>query len=108
MTPVIPPEVILFAQEQVNEGPQGPEFGKAAPVGLLVIVGLLVVVLLLGYFFNRRMRKMNRRRNFAEAHGLDPFDIDTIDRRMAQEAAVTDTAPPEQESGTDSPGGDRR
>ncbi|WP_312976541.1 hypothetical protein [Corynebacterium sp.] len=101
-----------MAQEQVNRGPQGPEFGKAAPVGLLVIIGLLVVILALGYFFNRRMRKMHKRRDFAEAHGLDPFDIDTIDRRMAEaEATGAMTAPADsgdQDRSTEDPGGDQR
>ncbi|MGP9724565.1 hypothetical protein ACT3SZ_11185 [Corynebacterium sp. AOP40-9SA-29] len=88
VSPSLTSTVSLVAQEQVNRGPQGPEFGKAAPVGLLVIVGLLVVILALGYLFNRRMRKMHKRRDFAEANGIDPFDIDTIDRRMAQEDAA--------------------
>ena len=80
--------VSVVAQEQVNDGPQGPEFGKAAPVGLLVVVALLVAILAVGVFFNRRMKKMKQRQVFAELHGLDPFDIDTIDRRMAQERTV--------------------
>lgn len=80
--------VSVLAQEQVHDGPQGPEFGKAAPVGLLVIVGLLVAILAIGVFFNRRMKKMKQRQLFAELHGLDPFDIDAIDRRMAQEGGV--------------------
>lgn len=81
--------VTVLAQEQVNDGPQGPEFGKAAPVGLLVIVALLVAILVVGWFFNRRMKKMKRRQTFAELHGLDPFDIDTIDRRMAEEETLS-------------------
>ncbi|MEJ6547945.1 hypothetical protein PQI66_00115 [Corynebacterium sp. USCH3] len=88
VSPSLTTTVSLVAQEQVHRGPQGPEFGKAAPVGLFVIIGLLVVILALGYFFNRRMRTMHQRRDFAEAHGLDPFDIDTIDRRMAQADAT--------------------
>lgn len=88
MFPSLTSAVTLVAQEQIHEGPQGPEFGKAAPVGLLVIVALLVVILTLGFMFNRRMRRMHKRRDFAEAHGLDPFDIETIDRRMAEEEAM--------------------
>ncbi|MGV0868578.1 hypothetical protein [Corynebacterium kalidii] len=91
VSPSLTSAVSLVAQEQINRGPQGPEFGKAAPVGLLVIVGLLVVILALGYLFNRRMKKMQARRTFAEDHGIDPFDIDTIDRRMA-DAEAADTA----------------
>ncbi|AHW63677.1 Putative membrane protein [Corynebacterium glyciniphilum AJ 3170] len=112
VSPSLTSTVSLVAQEQVNRGPQGPEFGKAAPVGLLVIIGLLVVILALGYFFNRRMRKMHKRRDFADAHGLDPFDIDTIDRRMAEaDAAGAVTTPVDadgQDSSTEDPGGDQR
>lgn len=79
----------VLAQEQVNKGPQGPEFGKASPVGLLVIVALLVAILVVGYLFNRRMKAMTRRRQFAEKHGMDPFDIAEIDRRMAEEQQLT-------------------
>ena len=79
----------VLAQEQVNKGPQGPEFGKASPVGLLVIVALLVAILVVGYLFNRRMKAMTRRRQFAEKHGMDPFDIAEIDRRMAEEQRLT-------------------
>lgn len=88
MIPSLTATVSLVAQEQVHDGPQGPEFGKAAPIGLLVIVALLVVILALGIMFNRRMRRMHKRRDFAEAHGLDPFDVETIDRRMAEEEAL--------------------
>lgn len=112
VSPSLTSTVSLVAQEQVNRGPQGPEFGKAAPVGLLVIIGLLVVILALGYFFNRRMRKMHKRRDFAEAHGLDPFDIDTIDRRMAESEATGATTASadagDQDSSTEDPGGDQR
>lgn len=100
VSPSLTSAVSLVAQEQINRGPQGPEFGKAAPVGLLVIVGLLVVILALGYLFNRRMKKMQARRTFAEDHGIDPFDIDTIDRRMA-DAEAGDTAGTSRADGAD-------
>lgn len=88
--PVTDLSFTVLAQEQVNEGPQGPEFGKASPVGLLVIVALLVAILVIGYLFNRRMKAMTRRRQFAEKHGIDPFDLEEIDRRMAAEQNLTD------------------
>lgn len=123
VSPSLTSTVSLVAQEQINRGPQGPEFGKAAPVGLLVIIGLLVVILALGYFFNRRMKKMQSRRDFAEKYDIDPFDIDTIDRRMAEEdaagpaaAAGADGAEETEgatgtagtEARTEDPGGDQR
>lgn len=82
--------VSVLAQEQVNEGPQGPEFGKASPVGLLVIVALLVAILSIGVLFNRRMKRMTRRREYADKHGMDPFDIDGIDAAMAADQGLSD------------------
>ena len=80
-------EVIIAQQEK--GGPLGPEFGKASPVGLFVIVLLLVMVLYIAYALTRRMRRMNRRRAFAEAAGLDPFDQQGIDQAM-KEAGIAD------------------
>lgn len=74
-------DVTLLAQNPV--GPMGADFGKASPIGLLVIVLLLVVILLIGVDLTRRMKRMRRRRTFAEEHGMDPFDIEGIDRAMA-------------------------
>ncbi|WJY67711.1 hypothetical protein [Corynebacterium auris] len=69
--------------------PVGPEFGKASPIGLLLIVSLLVVVLFIGFSFHRRYSRFHRRRLFAEARGIDPFDEEAVDRAMA-EAGVLD------------------
>lgn len=79
----------VLAQAE-KTGPQGPDFGKASPVGLLVIVALLVVILTLGVLFNRRMKNMARRREYAEKHGMDPFDIDGIDAAMAADQGLDD------------------
>ena len=72
-----------------TDGPVGPEFGKAAPIGLLVLVLLLVAVLSLGWAFYRRHRTFRRRQLFAEAHGLDVFDAEAVDEAM-REAGVWD------------------
>lgn len=79
--------LLILAQQ--GPGPVGSEFGKASPVGWLVLVALLVVVLYLGYAFHRRYSRMNRRRMFAEAHGIDVFDEQAVDQAMA-EAGVLD------------------
>ena len=63
----------------------GPEFGKASPVGLLVIVLLFVAVLCIGWAVTRRIRRLNRRREFAEANGLDVFDVAAVDAAMAEQ-----------------------
>ena len=82
-------ETFHWAQNQVHEGPMGPEFGKASPIGLLVIVALVVAIMMLGWSFHRRQSRFRRRRAFAEDHGLDPFDIEAIDAAM-REAGVHD------------------
>lgn len=74
---------LILAQQQVHEGPMGPEFGKAAPVGLFVILALLVVVLTLGFLMNKRIRRMERRRAFADKHGIDLFDVERLNKAMA-------------------------
>ncbi|WP_342319427.1 hypothetical protein [Corynebacterium mayonis] len=72
-----------------SQTPVGPEFGKASPIGLLLLVALAVVVLSLGFAFHRRFSRFNRRRIFAEAHGIDPFDHEALDKAM-EEAGVLD------------------
>ncbi|AHI22385.1 hypothetical protein [Corynebacterium vitaeruminis] len=79
--------VMFLAQKDI--GPEGSEFGKASPIGWLVLVALVVVVLILGWAFHRRYSRLNRRRMFAEAHGIDLFDEETLDKAMA-EAGVLD------------------
>lgn len=46
---------ILLAEEPVNTG---PDFGKASPVGLVIVVLLLIAVLLLGWSMNRQLKKV--------------------------------------------------
>ncbi|MFC5937853.1 hypothetical protein ACFPVT_00340 [Corynebacterium choanae] len=69
--------------------PSGSEFGKASPVGLFVLVVLIVAVGYLAFALTRRMRRMNRRRAFAEANGLDVFDEQALDQAM-REAGLAD------------------
>lgn len=72
---------IFLAQNPT--GPQGADFGKASPVGLLIIVVLLIIILALGWDLSRRAKRMAARRKFAEAHGMDPFDSEAVDKAMA-------------------------
>lgn len=82
-------ETIVLLAQAAAETPSGPDFGKAQPTGLLLIVFLAVIVLALGYAFHRRFSRFNRRRAFAEMHGIDPFDEQAVDAAMA-EAGVLD------------------
>lgn len=47
--------VSVLADPQKNSG---PDFGKASPVGLLVIVLLLIGVFILGWSMNRHLKKL--------------------------------------------------
>ena len=76
-------DVLLIAQG-VSDGPVGPEFGKASPVGMLLLVALAVAVLSAGWAFHRRHSRFRRRAMFAEEHGIDPFDQEAIDAAMAE------------------------
>lgn len=80
--------ITLLAQTQ-TDGPVGPEFGKASPIGAFMLAGLAVAVLMVGWAFHRRSSRFRRRRVFAEQHGLDPFDHEAVDKAMA-EAGVLD------------------
>lgn len=77
--------VMLWAQDQSNKGPMGAEFGKAGPFGLFVILALVLVVLLLGFNMNKRIRQMERRRAFADKWGIDLFDKEKLEAKMAEE-----------------------
>lgn len=77
--------VTVLAQQVNNDAPVGPEFGKAAPIGMLIVVVLAVVILTVGWNFHRRYSRFNRRRLFAEQRGLDVFDEEAIDRAMEAE-----------------------
>ncbi|MGV3160128.1 hypothetical protein ACEE23_03400 [Corynebacterium sp. 32222D000AT] len=82
------PSFMLLAQGG-SDGPVGPEFGKASPIGLLILAIMGVFVIMAGGFFHRRYSRFRRRTLFAEAHGIDPFDKETLDAAMA-EAGVLD------------------
>ncbi|MEJ6012716.1 hypothetical protein WG936_02495 [Corynebacterium sp. H127] len=79
-------DLLILAQQQST--PLGPEFGKASPIGLFILVALLVVVIYLGWAFARRQRRLVRRQAFAEARGLDVFDEKLIDEAMAAEGLL--------------------
>lgn len=73
--------VVLAQQER--GGPLGPEFGKASPIGLFIIVAAMALVLVIGWRLHRRISRYNRRRLFAEEHGIDVFDEKAVDEAMA-------------------------
>lgn len=72
----------LILAQAPGETPVGPDFGKASPIGLLLLVILGVVVLFIGWSFHRRFSRFKRRQAFAEARGIDPFDEQAVDEAM--------------------------
>lgn len=80
--------VMILAQAD-GATPRGSEFGKAAPIGWFILIVLVLVIFYLGWAFHRRFSRLNRRRVFAETHGIDLFDEETLDKAMA-EAGVLD------------------
>ncbi|AKK02748.1 hypothetical protein [Corynebacterium epidermidicanis] len=79
-------DILYLAQQQTT--PLGPEFGKASPIGLLIIVALAFIVIYLGWAFARRQKRLARRQAFAEARGLNVFDEKLIDEAMAAEGLL--------------------
>jgi hypothetical protein len=61
--------LIVLAQQQPNQ--PGPDFGKASPFGLLVIVLLLIGTFLLVWSMNRHLRKLPKSFDTEEAE-LEP------------------------------------
>lgn len=89
MTIIAETNATVVAQAPNQDSPVGPEFGKAEPIGAFIVVALAVVILLIGWAFHRRYSRFNRRRAFAEQHGLNVFDEEAVDRAM-EEAGVLD------------------
>lgn len=79
-------DVFVLAQgtEGAEGGPMGPEFGKASPIGLLILALMGVAVLFAGWNFHRRYSRFRRRMMFAEDHGIDPFDEEAVDKAMKE------------------------
>ena len=89
MQPRIDAAVGTILAQQGQGGPLGPEFGKASPVGLLILISLLVVVIILGRSVTKRIKNLNIRRTFAEEEGIDVFDSEELNRRMADKGIHT-------------------
>lgn len=82
---------VLAAQE-----PEGPEFGKASPFGLLIILVLLVATALLIRSMNTQLKKLPK--TFDTEHpeadqqfdeGTDAFDADAFDAGTGSDNAGT-------------------
>ena len=78
----------------------GPDFGKASPVGLLIVVLLLFSVFALVWSMNRHLRKIP-----ASFDGLDGADGATDDQRDADGAGAESAAGAGAESAAESADG---
>lgn len=80
--------VILLTQDQPRE--TGPDFGKASPLGLLVVVLLLIGTFLLVRSMNRHLRKV-------------PKSFDSADAEATVEPPTESGAPSESDNPPDEP-----
>lgn len=49
---------IVFLSQAENEPPEGPEFGKASPIGIPVVLLLLIATVLLVWNMNKRIKNL--------------------------------------------------
>jgi len=77
--------ITLLAEEPVTTG---PDFGKASPVGLLVVVLLLIGVFLLARSMNRHLKKVP-----------ESFDTPDAEGTIVAEGGSTTTGESPRESG---------
>ncbi|MCF8606801.1 hypothetical protein L5I01_25950 [Gordonia sp. HY442] len=90
-------EAVVLAADQE---PKGPEFGKASPLGLLIIIVLLIAVFLLIRSMNRQLKKL------PESFDTDHPEADQAFDEGTEPSATDDAAAtPDPESGAD-PAGD--
>lgn len=94
---IITPTLSLLAQNAPRD--TGPEFGKASPFGLLVIVLLLIGIFLLVRSMNRHLRKV--------PESFDEPDQPAVDAGSdaAPDAATSQSAPPDADGTKREPGG---
>ncbi|KUH86269.1 MULTISPECIES: hypothetical protein [unclassified Mycobacterium] len=82
--------VVLLAQDQPRE--TGPDFGKASPLGLLVVVLLLIGTFLLVRSMNRHLRKVPK-----------SFEAPSAEADSTVEPPIESKAPSESDAPPDEP-----
>lgn len=85
----------VFAQNQspgtpgYNDGPKGPEFGKASPIGIPVVLLLLIATVLL-------VRNMNKHiKNLPESFDSEHPEADQLADEGTDRAGVGDAPEPD-------------
>ncbi|MDH6283492.1 hypothetical protein M2284_000330 [Rhodococcus sp. LBL1] len=85
----------LLAQgTSTPSSPQGPEFGKASPLGLVLVVALLAGTILLVRSMNKQLRKLPD--TFQPEH---PEADQAADEGTERGAAIAEVIEPEQPAG---------
>lgn len=70
--------VVLLAQEPPRD--TGPDFGKASPFGLLIVVLLLIGTFLLIWSMNRHLRKLPESFENENPEANGPADEGTVEQ----------------------------
>lgn len=73
-------DLVMLAQEEPRQ--TGPDFGKASPVGLIIIVLLLVAVFLLVWSMNKHLKRLPKSFD-GEADGAPDADPDVATENPA-------------------------
>lgn len=79
--------LILAADQE----PQGPEFGKASPLGLMIIVILLIGTALLIWSMNRQLKKLPKTFDSAHPEADQAFDEGTDTEGAQNDSLPVDT-----------------
>lgn len=85
---------ILAQGTSTPSSPQGPEFGKASPLGLVLVVALLVGTILLIRSMNKQLKKLPD--TFQPEH---PEADQAADEGTDRGAAIAEVTEPEQPAG---------
>ena len=86
----------LYAQNQspgtpgYNDGPRGPEFGKASPIGIPVVLLLLIATIALVFNMNKHIKNLPETFDVEHPEPDQLVDVGT-DRAGVEGAVVDDT-----------------
>lgn len=85
---------ILAQGTSTPSSPQGPEFGKASPIGLVLVVSLLIGTVLLVRSMNKQLRKLPD--TFEPEH---PEADQAADEGTDRGAVIAEVTEPQQAAG---------
>ncbi|EPD70896.1 hypothetical protein ACX3U9_08680 [Corynebacterium pyruviciproducens] len=77
-------QAVAVVAQSGGPSPENADSSQASPIGLLVVAVMMLAILFLGWRLARRIARLNRRRAFAEEHGIDVFDEETLNKAMRE------------------------